>query len=30
MHEWKPELAIIDVVLPGMNGIDIATAIESL
>lgn len=27
--EWRPDLAIIDVILPGMNGIDLAIAIRS-
>ena len=27
--EWRPDLAIIDVILPEMNGIDLAIAIKS-
>lgn len=26
--EWRPDLALLDVLLPGMNGIDLAAAIE--
>jgi DNA-binding response OmpR family regulator len=29
MEDWQPELAIIDVLLPAMNGIDLAIRIES-
>ncbi len=27
--EWRPDVAILDVVLPGMNGIDLAIAIQA-
>jgi CheY-like chemotaxis protein len=27
--EWRPDLAILDVMLPGMNGIDLAIAIKA-
>jgi DNA-binding response OmpR family regulator len=30
LDQWKPALAIIDVMLPKMNGIDLAIAMESL
>jgi DNA-binding NtrC family response regulator len=29
LRDWQPAIAIIDVLLPGMNGIDLAIAIES-
>lgn len=27
--EWRPDLAIVDVYLPGMNGIDLAAALRA-
>ena len=29
LEEWKPDLAIIDVVLPGMNGIEFAIFLKA-
>jgi len=29
LEEWRPDLAIIDVVLPGMNGIDFAIFLKA-
>jgi DNA-binding NtrC family response regulator len=29
LEEWRPDLAIIDVVLPGMNGIEFAIFLKS-
>jgi CheY-like chemotaxis protein len=30
LEEWRPELVIIDVILPAMNGIDLAIHIKAL
>ncbi len=27
---WKPDLAVLDVMLPGMNGIDLAVALKAI
>jgi len=27
---WKPDLAVLDVMLPGMNGIDLAVALKTI
>ncbi len=29
LEQWRPDLAIIDVVLPGMNGIEFATFLKA-
>ena len=29
LEEWRPDLAVIDVVLPGMNGVDFAIFLQA-